>query len=190
MRTTWEMAPEALASDGGSGAVTFDVRGYRRAGWRHAAFGVRAAAASAWGDPETRRVFSASGAGPQTGDFNFGKDAVGLLRGLATDAVVGRHAVVGNLDYRFPLRHLERGVGTVPIFFRTIHAALFADAGHAWGDTFRWSETRTSAGAELSLDTVVAYALPLTFSTGVAWRNDPVGRQHGVAVFGRVGRAF
>jgi hypothetical protein len=190
MRMTWEIAPEALGSEGSSGAVTFDVRGYRRAGWRHAAFGVRAAAASAWGDSEARRVFSASGPGPQAGDFNFGKDAVGLLRGLATDAVVGHHAVVGNLDYRFPLRTVERGVGTVPIFFRTIHAALFADAGQAWGDTFRWSEMRTSAGAELSLDTVVGYVLPLTFSTGVAWRNDPVGGQHGVAVFGRVGRAF
>src|SRR4030095_4355722 len=100
------------------------------------------------------------------------------------------HAVVGNLDYRFPLRTVERGVGTVPIFFRTIHAALFADAGHAWVATFRWPELRPSAGAELSLDTVVGYALPLTFATGVAWRNDPVGGKHGVAVFGRVGRAF
>ena len=190
MRVTWEAAPEALGSDGGTGAVTFDVRGYRRAGPRHAAFALRVAAASAWGDSHVRRVFSASGAGPQTDDFNFGRDAIGLLRGLATDAAVGDHALVGNLDYRFPLRSVERGVGTGPIFFRTIHAALFADAGHAWGDTFRWPEVRVSAGAELSLDTVVGYALPVTLATGVAWRNDPVGARHGVAVFGRIGRAF
>ena len=190
IRVAWEGAPKALGSDGSSGAVTLDVRGYRAAGPRHAALAVRAAAASAWGDPHARRVFSASGPGPQTGDFNFGRDAIGLLRGLATDATVGNHAVVGNLDYRFPLRTVERGIGTTPIFFRTIHAAFFADAGHAWADTFRWSEVRSSAGVELSLDTVIGYALPLTLATGVAWRNDPVGAQQGVTVFGRIGRAF
>jgi outer membrane protein assembly factor BamA len=113
-----------------------------------------------------------------------------LLRGLDTDAVAGHHAVVGNADYRFPLRSVQRGIGIVPVFFRTIHGAVFADAGQAWNDTFRGSDVRFSVGAEFSLDAVVGYALPVTFATGVAWRDDPVGARRGVTVFGRIGRAF
>ena len=85
---------------------------------------------------------------------------------------------------------MQRGVGTVPVFFRTIHAAVFADAGQAWNDTFRRSDVRFSVGAEFSLDAVVGYSLPVTFATGVAWRDDPVRAQRGVAMFGRIGRAF
>jgi outer membrane translocation and assembly module TamA len=76
------------------------------------------------------------------------------------------------------------------MFFRTVHAAFFADAGQAWDETFRTSDVRTSAGGELSVDTVVGYWLPLTFTTGVAWRRDPVGHHDGVTVFGRIGKAF
>jgi len=190
MRVTWEAAPEALGSDAGAGAMTFEARAYQHAGPQHAVLALRAAGASAWGDSLARRVFSAAGAGPQTGGFDFGTDAVGLLRGLDRDAVVGHHAVVGNADYRFPLRNVQRGVGTLPVFFRTIHAAVFADAGQAWNDTFRRSDLRFSVGAEFSLDAVVGYSLPVTFATGVAWRDDPVGAQRGVAMFGRIGRAF
>jgi hypothetical protein len=190
MRVTWETAPEALGSDAGAGAMTFDVRAYHHAGPRHRALALRAAGASAWGDSRALRLFSAAGAGPQAGDFDFGTGAVGLLRGLDTDGVVGHHALVGNADYRFPLRSLQRGIGTVPVFFRTIHAAVFADAGQAWNDTFRGSDIRVSVGAEFSLDTVIGYALPVTFVTGVAWRDDPVGARRGVAMFGRIGRAF
>jgi Tol biopolymer transport system component len=190
MRVTWEAAPESLGSDAGTGAVTFDARAYHHAGARHAVLALRGAGASAWGDSRARRVFSAAGAGPETGDFNFGTGAVGLLRGLDTDAVVGHHALVGNVDYRFPLRSVQHGIGTVPVFFRTIHAAVFADAGQAWNETFRRSDVRFSAGGELSLDAVIGYALPITFATGVAWRDDPVGSRRGVTVFGRIGRAF
>jgi len=190
VRVTWETAPEALGSDAGTAAMTFDARAYHHAGRRHAVLALRAAGASAWGDSRARRVFSATGPGPQIDDFNFGRDAVGLVRGLDTDAVVGQHALVGNVDYRFPLRSVQRGVGTVPVFFRTIHAAVFADAGHAWNDTFHRSDVRFSMGGELSLDAMVGYALPVTFATGVAWRDDPVGGRRGVTAFGRIGRAF
>jgi hypothetical protein len=135
-------------------------------------------------------VFSAAGAGPQNGGFDVGTGAVGLIRGLEADTVIGNHAAVANLDYRFPLWYVQRGVGTVPLFFRTIHAAVFADAGHAWTERFRLSDIRSAAGAELSLDAVVGYTLPVTFTAGLAWRDDPVGARRGAVVFGRMGRAF
>jgi hypothetical protein len=71
-----------------------------------------------------------------------------------------------------------------------VHGAVFADAGHAWTGTFRRPDVRTSLGAELSLDTVVGYALPITFATGAAWRDDPDAARRGIVAFGRIGRAF
>ena len=190
LRVTSEITRRGLGADGDGSAYTLDARAYRRAFPRHGVVAARVAAAASSGDRSVRRLFSAGGAGPPPAGFNFGSDAVGLLRGFDADTIVGERAVVGNLDYRVPLASIQRGLGTLPFFLRTAHAAVFADAGHAWADDFRWSDLRTSFGAELSLDVVVGYGLPLTFTAGGAWRNDPVTGQRGFAAFGRVGRAF
>ncbi len=190
LRLTGELAPESLGSDASNSSVTFDARTYHHLGPRHAVVAMRVASASAWGERRARRVFSASGPGPALPGFDFGRDAVGLLRGFETDAIIGHRVAVSNLDYRFPIQHVQRGVGTIPVFLRTMHAALFVDAGNAWDDAFRWKDVRVAAGTELSLDTVLGFGLPLSFATGVAWRHDPVGAEDGVAVFARIGRAF
>jgi len=189
-RVTAESAPEAFGSDATTGAIAADVRAYLHAGLRHAVIAARFAGASSSGDTRRRRVFSASGAGPQSDDFDIGTDAVGLLRGFDRASVVGERAIVTNLDFRFPIRYVQRGFGTVPVFLRSIHGALFADAANGWTGTFHSVDFRRSFGAELSLDTVVGYALPVTFTSGIAWRDDPVNARGGWAAFGRVGRAF
>jgi Tol biopolymer transport system component len=190
LRATSEITRRGLGADGNAAALTLDARAYRRAFPRHGVVAARVAAASSSGDRRVRRLFSAAGAGPPPAGFSFGTDAVGLLRGFAEDAITGDRAVVGNLDYRVPLASIQRGIGTLPFFLRTAHAAVFADAGHAWTDDFRWSDLRTAFGAELSLDTVLSYIVPLTFTAGGAWRNNPVTGRRGFAAFGRVGRAF
>jgi hypothetical protein len=190
LRLTGELAPEALGSDAPNSAMTVDARAYHPLGPRHAVVAARAAGAVSWGVKDARRVFSASGSGPASGPFDFGRSAVGLLRGFESDSVVGGRVAVGNLDYRFPLLRVQRGAGTIPVFIRTIHGAIFADAANAWDEGFRRADVRVATGAELSFDTVVGFGLPLAFTTGAAWRRDPSGRQDGVAVFGRIGRAF
>ena len=85
---------------------------------------------------------------------------------------------------------MQRGFGTIPLFLRTIHGAVFADVGNAWTDSFRAAEMRRSFGAEFSLDAIVLYALPVTFTSGVAWRHDPGDGRRAVVGFARVGRAF
>jgi WD40-like Beta Propeller Repeat len=190
LRMTWEFAPEAFGSDASNGSMTLDARGYQRIGPAHAVVAARAGAASAWGDQNARRIFSASGSGPASSGFDFGRGAVGLLRGFQSDTIIGSRVAVANLDWRFPLWRVQRGVGTIPMFIRTIHAAVFGDAGNAWDDAFKWDEVRVSTGAELSLDTVLGFGFPVSFTTGVAWRHDPAGTQDGIAVFGRIGRAF
>jgi hypothetical protein len=181
-----EITREAWGSRGNGGAATFDVRGYVPVAPRHAVVAIRGAAASAWGDQSVRRVFSASGYDAQPGGFRFGSDAIGLLRGVSDDEIVGTHAAVLNADYRVPLMRLDRGWGTLPVFARVLHGAVFADAAQAWTTRFRAADTTVSVGAELSLDLVLGYRLPLTLTTGAAW----VSQDRGFTAFGRIGRAF
>jgi hypothetical protein len=190
VRATLESAPQAFGSDATTGAFAADGRAYVAAGRRHGVIALRAAAASSSGDNRRRRVFSASGSGPQSDDFDVGTDAIGLLRGFDSADVVGQHAVVANVDFRFPLGYVQRGVGTLPVFVRSIHAAIFADAANAWNGAFHRSDVRRSFGGELSADTILGYAVPVTFTSGIAWWDDPPTARRGWAVFGRVGRAF
>jgi hypothetical protein len=185
---TIDIPRTSLGSDGNGVSATIDLRRYVHAWPRHGAIAVRAAGAASWGDEEALREFSASGNGPAGGGFDFDRDAIGLLRGFDRDAVTGTHAAVVNIDYRVPIARIDRGVGTLPVFFRVLHAAAFLDLGHAWTEAPRWSDRRTSVGAEIALDTVVGYALPLTLAAGVSWRHGPEARD--TAVFARVGRAF
>ncbi len=183
-----EVVRRALGSDGNGGSVTLDARGYVPVGARHAVLAVRGAAARTWGDETVRRAFSAAGSGPKGRDFDFGFDAIGLIRGVDESDTAGDQAFVVNVDYRVPLFRPERGIGTLPVFVRTVHAALFVDAGHAWTDAFRSSDITRAIGAELSLDSVLGHAVPVTVTGGVAWRR--VVDRSGAVVFARVGRAF
>ena len=150
------------------------------------ACGVRFAGATSWGERAARRIFSASGNASQPGGFAFGSDAIGLLRGLDNGEIAGTRALVVNVDYRVPLMRLERGAGTLPLFARTLHGALFADTANAWDSTFRRDDFRVSLGAELSFDAVLGYSLPITLTTGGAWAS----HERGFVGFGRIGRAF
>jgi hypothetical protein len=185
-----EWTGEPLGSDGDATAFVGDLRGYLRAGPRHAVFAGRFAAAYAHGDESVRRVFGGGGtsAGVPLLDFDFG--AIGLVRGFDSSDFSGRSAVVANLDYRLPLAWIERGSGTWPFFLRSIHGALFADVGSAWDSHRSADDVRASFGAELSADVVVGFSLPLTLTGGFAVRHDPSGRADGPAVFARIGRAF
>lgn len=190
VNVTTELTPAAGLAASGTGASTADVRGYWRVFPRHAVVAARLAGATAWGDPAQRRVFEASGAGPQSAGFDFGTGAIGLLRGFRSADLFGRRAAVMNLEYRVPLAWPQRGAGTLPLMVRSLHAAGFADAGHAWDGAFRAAEVRRALGFEVSADTVLGYGLPVTVTAGAAWRDDPSGRHPGWAVFARAGRAF
>jgi Tol biopolymer transport system component len=184
-----EFSRQALGADGDGGAAILDLRGYVPLGSRHAVLAARAAGATTWGDDAVRRLFSASGNGPPPLGFAFGTDAIALLRGVGDGVVAGEHAAVVNVDVRVPLWRIERGVGTWPFFARTLHGSVFADFGHAWDKDFRRADISRSFGGELSIDAVVGYSLPLTFTAGAAWRDVP-GVERGATAFARVGRAF
>jgi hypothetical protein len=185
-----EAALDALGSSGDATTVTAQIRGYPVLGRRHVVLALRAAAAASWGDRTVTRFFGAGGssADPPGG---LGRDAVGLLRGYAVDDVVGSRAAVVNVDLRVPVRYVERGVGRWPLFIKALYAAAFVDAADAWERRFDSNRVKLTYGAEISVDTVLGFSLPMTFAGGVAWRHDGAGRlPEGAVVFARIGRAF
>jgi hypothetical protein len=138
-----------------------------------------------------RRTFHLGGPGPDGTVIDFGRNAVSLLRGFPGDTFAGSHVALINGDYRWPLARPQRGAGTWPVFIHTVHASLFADAGHAWQRTFRPDAIKISAGAELSARIVAGYFFPLTATVGAAWGHDGSGTVRDRAtLFVRVGYAF
>ncbi|HTI37806.1 MAG TPA: hypothetical protein VL484_09625 [Vicinamibacterales bacterium] len=186
----FETTVDAFGSSVDAQAAVFDARAYQRLAGSHVVLASRAAAALAWGPVEQRRVFSAAGSGPAGGGFGFDRDAIGLLRGFNSDDVVATRAAVVNIDLRLPIVRAERGTGPIPVFVRTVHGALFVDAGTAWDASFAAGDVRTSAGGELSMDLVLGHYLPVTVTGGGAWIRDPTTSRSEPAVFARVGYAF
>lgn len=188
---TAEIVRRAIGASADATAVTGDLRGYLPSVAPHHVIALRAAGASATGDPTMTRFFDLGGAAPNVDPIDFGDGAFSLLRGFPTDTFAGTHVAVANLDYRFPIARPQRGVGTWPVFLHTIHAAVFVDAGNAWVRRFDLHDLKSSAGAELSTDLIAGYVLPLTITAGAARTHDGSHLvADGWSGYLRVGRAF
>jgi hypothetical protein len=73
-------------------------------------------------------------------------------------------------EYRFLITRINRGLSTLPIFARRIHAALFCDAGDAFAGRFSLRRVGVGVGAELRFDWAggLAYAANYTLRGGIA----------------------
>ena len=94
-----------------------------------------------------------------------------VLRGYEPGRFVGRQYQLGNLEYRFPLLYPERGLATLPLFFRTLSGAVFADYGGAFNEIDPadvLAGYHLGVGAELWLDLTFAYSVPLDLRLGAA----------------------
>ncbi|MEY4513471.1 MAG: hypothetical protein RLZZ450_5593 [Pseudomonadota bacterium] len=75
---------------------------------------------------------------------------------------------VAQLEYRFLISRINRGIETLPIFARRLHAALFVDAGDAYYGAFALDRVGVGVGAELRLDWASHYANDYTLRAGLA----------------------
>jgi hypothetical protein len=181
----------ALGADDDATNVTGDVRAYVPGLARHHVIALRLAGGASRGEGNAQRVFLLGGGFAAPGAGNFSSEAFSLLRGFAVDSFAGTHVAIANADYRLPLWRPERGLGPLPVFLRTVHASVIADAGQIWTERFSRRDLKYAAGAELSADVVLGYALPLTFATGAAWGHDGSGLvADGWRTYVRIGRAF
>jgi surface antigen Omp85-like protein/WD40 repeat protein len=188
---TAETTPESLGSFADTNAFTLDARAYLPALSEHDVVALRLGGGVSTGNPDIRRTFLLGGPGPNGSVIDFGSGAFSLLRGFGANTFAGSHVVVMNADYRFPIARPQRGIGTWPVFLHTIHAAVFADAGHVWTGTFDAGAMKTSAGAELSMNVVAGYYFPFTATAGLAWGHDGSGVvRGGTTVYARIGLPF
>jgi hypothetical protein len=155
---TTEVAPRALGSSADTTATTVDWRLYLPAFAQHHVLAIRVAGGRSTGDPTVRRTFHLGGAQSNLSTTDFGRNAISLMRGFGIDTFAGSRVALLNAEYRWPLLRPQRGYGTWPIFFHTLHATGFADVGHAWDRQFEAKDLKTSLGAELSLRAVVGYS--------------------------------
>jgi hypothetical protein len=187
---TTEQVREGLGADGNAQAWIAQGRWYQRAGGRHTVLALRGGVAASAGDQEVRRIFYLGGSDPSP-LVDYGSEAVAMLRGVEPLAYSGRRVAGATVEYRVPIVRVERGWRTFPVFLRTLHGAVFADAGHAWNGDFAWGDIKSSLGVEFSADVVAGFGLPLTVAAGVAWARDgATGQRLDPAGYVRLGRSF
>ncbi|MFN7455633.1 MAG: TolB family protein [Pseudobdellovibrionaceae bacterium] len=99
-----------------------------------------------------------------------------IMRGYLNGAFLAKSYLNTSLEYRFPLKNLNRGFGTAPVFLKRIHGAVVADSlsldGFIYGKNLtyqRWKkwEAFSSSGVEVKMDMTVGYHFGLTGFLGL-----------------------
>ena len=91
------------------------------------------------------------------------------IRGYEDDRFSGNKALAGSIEYRFPIKNIERGQRVFPIFFDRLHGSIFVDYGNVWGNTTQEKGIKLGAGSELMLNTHQLYSIPWTSRIGIAY---------------------
>jgi Tol biopolymer transport system component len=184
-----EITREALGADGDATTLGADLRAYLPGFSEHHVLALHAAGGHLAGARGLLQPFTLGGA--TTSDIlQFDSDGFGLLRGFPSRRFFGRNVAVVNVDYRWPIARPQRGINTWPLFLHSVHAAVAADAGHAWDARFRAADVKLSLVGEVSFDLVAAYTLPFTVAVGGGIGHDGAASARDAAGFVRVGYAF
>lgn len=117
------------------------------------------------GDLLVQRSFQLGGLSAPFADF---QEEPFLLRGYPAREFRGERALSLSVEYRFPLRNVERGWGTFPLFVRRLHATFFGDLGDAWSEGEGGPSLKSGIGGSIGTDLYLGYYLPLRLQGGVA----------------------
>ena len=127
-----------------------------------------------------RVLYLLLGGGASTGDriaqqsFRIGGTAAENmdypLRGYPPGYRAGDYIAFTTLEIRLALFNIQRGPGTLPLFLRQLHMALFAEAAAVWnkGESLNQEIADPSAGIELRLDVNLGYKMHVTPALGYA----------------------
>ncbi len=86
-----------------------------------------------------------------------------VMRGYPRELVFARQAGVGALDLRFPIRRVEKGWSTYPVFLNTIEGLGFYELSMHRRDGVAWSRL-PSWGVGAQADLTVFYSVPISAS--------------------------
>ncbi len=135
-------------------------------------------AAQGWGT-DRPRPFELGGAATGLEDlvlFRFNQRRYplrGYPSGLAE--LTGRRFRLGSLEWRFPIREVERAFRRPPLGLHRLSGNLFVDAGATWEHGGEPEEYRRGVGLELMADTNLFYLMDLDLRLGLAHGLDDGG---------------
>ena len=162
-----ERFDKSLGSDFEYTKYSADWHEYVKLPWKHQVLLARAFAGTSTGQAPPQGAYQLGGDNP--GDITLSLiDQTVTLRGYPANVLRGQKAALGSLEYRFPVKNLEKGWNTEPFYYRRFHGAVFFEAGNAWDGTYHEADLRRSIGAEGRLDMTLAFYLPLTIRFVIA----------------------
>jgi hypothetical protein len=99
------------------------------------------------------------------------------FRGYPSDAasLIGRRMVMYDLEWRFPLKRIERSLYMLPLGLHQISSTLFAGSASTWQSGNTPENYHYNLGAELHFHTEWFYFLPLKVRLGYAYGLDEDG---------------
>jgi len=94
------------------------------------------------------------------------------LRGFASKSFKGNNLLSSSIEYRFPIKTIEKKVGFdwASFFLENVSGTLFLDAGNAWEGNFDVFNNKINAsiGAELNFKFKQGQTSPLNITFGAA----------------------
>lgn len=172
---TADFADPAWGSEDTLTAFSASLRGYVPMPWlRHHVLAVALSGGSSVGSYGREGLYSTGGfadTSPLSLDSSAVQQSGFVLRGYEPGAFKGTSYNLANVEYRFPIAYVDRGVSTLPAFLSTVSGAVFFDAGGAYDrmnlrrplDVFH-----AGVGAELWLTLLLSYYSRAEVRFGVA----------------------
>ncbi len=118
----------------------------------------------------------AAALGPTDALFNHRRYALrGYAEGLR--GLTGRHMGLLEVEWRFPIALIERGLMAPPVGVHRLHGTLFFNTGDAWNDNFAMADLKSGIGAEFNATLVLGYWLPIDLHLGYALGLDDDGTE-------------
>ncbi len=160
---------EALGSDLDFGKVIVDLRAYLRLG--RTVVASRAGAGWTFGTRVPKRAFGVGGL-PSPALLDPVGDEPAVLRGYEPpdgldESRYGRKLVFGNIDWRVPLGHPQRGIRALPFFLRHLHLTASVDAAVVAARSLNLSSARVGVSLGLGADALIGHRIPVTVQAGL-----------------------
>ncbi len=167
IQLSFEATDQALGSSPNNEQIIFsgDMREYVPLPLDGHVLAFRIAGGIAWGDQLLQGTFRL-GSALGEGTLAAVTPRLFTLRGLPNITFAGERALLMSGEYRLPLIHPQRGLGTTPIHLNQMYMAFFADYGSVWNDNIDFDNFLLGVGAELRGDFVLGYGLPITARIG------------------------
>ena len=80
----------------------------------------------------------------------------------------GRRMQLATLEWRFPVRRIERGIMIPPMALQQVYGSAFVDTGATWHQGSSPDHYRSGIGLEANADVTLFYSVPFTLRLGVA----------------------